>query len=414
MTVVALAQDADRPVVSKKKPPTTGTTVNLINLLVQKGVLKEEQAAELIKQSEDEAYVAREAARDATAKADEAAKTAGAAAAAASPPGSKRVTYVPEIVKRQLREDLRKEVMTQAKNEGWASPGKYPEWASRIRFYGDFRGRWENIMYPGGGYNSIGQVIDFNAINTARLTTFLTIAIRTDIRWSTRHRVVNAPAYARGWAWRRICSMASRRACGSPPARTTRRSRPIRRWAVLAGTSRSMGCGLIAPYIKYEPFRSPWGSGLGEPSAVAFTAGRFDNPFWSPTELVWDSDLGFDGIAVQARHEIMPGFTPFVVAGAFPIFNTSLDFSTIEPVKFKSEDKYLFGGQLGFVWKSRATGWFHFRRCDLRLQQREGQAVEPLRPFERERLRHRLAAAVLCAKGKYLYLSARHHPECAQ
>ncbi len=134
MTTFALAQDADRPVISKKKPPTTGTTINLVNLLVQKGVLKEEQAAELIKQAEDEAYVAREAARDATAKADEAAKTASAAASAASPPGSKRVTYVPEIVKRQLREDLRKEVMTQAKNEGWASPGKYPEWASRIRF----------------------------------------------------------------------------------------------------------------------------------------------------------------------------------------------------------------------------------------------------------------------------------------
>ncbi len=107
----AFSQDGDRPVVSKKKPPTTGSTVNLVNILVQKGVLKEDQAADLIKQAEDEAYVSREAARDANTKADDAAKTAAAAAAAASPPGSKRVTYVPDIVKRQLRDDLRREVM---------------------------------------------------------------------------------------------------------------------------------------------------------------------------------------------------------------------------------------------------------------------------------------------------------------
>ncbi len=162
----ALAQDnADRPTVSKKKPTASSSTTNLVNMLVKQGVLNDEQAAELIKQSEDEAYVAREASRDATAKADEAAKAASAAASAASPAGSKKVTYVPEIVKRQLREDLRQEVMSQAKKEGWASPGTYPEWASRIRFSGDFRGRWEEITYPQGGYNATGAITDFNSIN---------------------------------------------------------------------------------------------------------------------------------------------------------------------------------------------------------------------------------------------------------
>ncbi|NGX96919.1 MAG: hypothetical protein EKK35_13645 [Bradyrhizobiaceae bacterium] len=348
----AFSQDGDRPVVSKKKPPTTGSTVNLVNILVQKGVLKEDQAADLIKQAEDEAYVSREAARDANTKADDAAKTAAAAAAAASPPGSKRVTYVPDIVKRQLRDDLRREVMNQAKAEGWASPGKYPEWASRIRFYGDLRGRWENVMYPSGGYNSQGRIFDFNAINTGSPYDISNISNpnfnpplinTTQNRERARLRArlgMEADLFEGFTAGLRI-------ATGSDTS-------PI-------STNQTMGANggnfskyavwLDRAFIKYEPFKSPWGWGVAEPSSVSLLAGRFDNPFWSPTDLVWHRDLGFDGVAIQARHEIAPGFTPFLVAGAFPIFNTSLDFSSIEQVKYKSEDKYMFGGQLGFAWK---------------------------------------------------------------
>ncbi|XSC48414.1 putative porin [Bradyrhizobium sp. RDT10] len=106
-----------------------------MNLLVKQGVLNEDQAQALIKQADDEAYVAREAAKGANARADEAAKAANAATAAASPPGTRHVTYVPEIVKRQLREEIKREVMDKAHKENWASPGAYPEWAQRIRFF---------------------------------------------------------------------------------------------------------------------------------------------------------------------------------------------------------------------------------------------------------------------------------------
>jgi hypothetical protein len=118
------APPPDKPVVSKKKPTSPNATINLVNILVQKGVLSEEHAQIVIKEAEDEAFVAREAAKTAKAKADEASKTATAAAAAASPPGTKHVTYVPEFVKKQLRDEIRKEVMAQAQDEGWASPGK--------------------------------------------------------------------------------------------------------------------------------------------------------------------------------------------------------------------------------------------------------------------------------------------------
>jgi hypothetical protein len=148
----AAAQDeagspARRPTVARTAPPSSNATINLINLLVKQGTLSEEQAAGLIKQADDEAYVARQAVRDAATKADGAEKKAATAADAVSPPGTKRVTYVPEIVKKQLRDEIRAEVMEKAEKENWASPGKYPEWAQRIRFYGDIRTRYE--LVPG-------------------------------------------------------------------------------------------------------------------------------------------------------------------------------------------------------------------------------------------------------------------------
>ncbi len=135
----AVAQDSDQSAspskssVSRKKPPSPIAMVNLVNLLVQQGVITEEQGKAVIKQAEDQASVARESAKDVQIKAVEAAKAANAAAAAAMPPGTKRVTYVPEFVKKQIRDELKEEVMKTAAKDNWASPGLYPEWASRIR-----------------------------------------------------------------------------------------------------------------------------------------------------------------------------------------------------------------------------------------------------------------------------------------
>ena len=66
------------------------------------------------------------------------------------PPGTRHVTYVPEVVKRQLREEIKQEVMAKAQKENWASPGTYPEWAQRIRFYGDARVRYQGNYFPTG------------------------------------------------------------------------------------------------------------------------------------------------------------------------------------------------------------------------------------------------------------------------
>jgi len=57
--------------------------------------------------------------------------------------------------------------------------------------------------------------------------------------------------------------------------------------------------------------------------------------------------MGFDGVAMKGTYQIYKNVTPFLTAGAFPVFNTDLNFSSTNPAKFKSTDKWLYAAQFG-------------------------------------------------------------------
>jgi hypothetical protein len=334
--------DSKRPKVMAAKPTSPNATINLVNLLVSQGVLKEEQAEMLIKQAEDEAYVSRQAAKDASVKADEAAKAANAAASVANPPGTRHVTYVPEVVKRQLREEIKQEVMAKAEKENWASPGKYPEWAERIHFYGDIRARYQGSFFPKG--NDQNDAFNYNAINTGapydisnfnlnNAPTLNASQNRNQGRFRARLGL-DADLTHDFYAGLRIATGES--------------NSPVSTNQTLGGSGGNFSkysLWLDRGFLKYQSFNQDYVASLG----------RFDNPFWSPTDLVWYRELGFDGFALQAKHEVSERFTPFGVLGAFPIFNTDFNAGTnliatdFEPAKFPSHDKWLFGGQFGFA-----------------------------------------------------------------
>ena len=124
-------------------------------------------------------------------------------------------------------------------------------------------------------------------------------------------------------------------------------------------------------FLKYEIGDSP-------NRLAAITFGRFDNPFFTPTTIMWANDIGFDGIAAQGRYEIFKGFTPFLSGGIFPVYNTDLNFASTQQPKINSEDKYLYAAQGGIDWKINkdfafkgAVGYYDFQNV-------QGQVSAPL------------------------------------
>ena len=335
-------------------------TINLINRLVRRGALSKEDAEELIKQAEEDAVIAREQ------------------AAAALPPSitddTVRVTYIPEVVKAQLRDSIKQEVMTQARNENWAAPRSIPDWTLRIRFSGDIRMRGEGDYFPDGSDNT-GAFPNFNAINTGSPfdVTGIVFSPQYNVdqdrqRFRLRARLAAEADLGDGFtAGLRIG--------------TGENNNPVSQNQSIGLANQGQGGNfskyavwLDRAFLKYQ---------AGGPSGGEFAVsiGRFDNPFFKSGEMIWDDDIGFDGFAVQAKHQVFKGFTPFVTGGAFPVFNTDFNFASNRADKFKSTDKWLYAGQLGFDWKITKDLSAKFGAAYYYFDGIEGRLSDPFTPL---------------------------------
>jgi hypothetical protein len=393
-------------------PPSENVTINLINRLVERGVITRQDADELLKQAEQDAAAAqaqadakqiaaaKETAAIQLAAADEAAakrvaaakevaeiqiaaakqiaeiQAAAKASSAAQPttvaqsptttPSSSaapsasapsatapaqpeseddtvRVTYVPEIVKAQLRDEVKQEVLAQARKENWAAPNTFPSWVSRFTPFGDIRIRYEGDNYPIGNDTSGGGFTNFNAINTGApydvSQNNLNFAPSLDVdqnrsRFRIRARVGTAIDLGEGF------TSGFRIATGENDSPVTENQTLGVANSAQGGNFSKYALWVDRAFIKYEVG--------GEPDKnLAFTVGRFDNPFFDPSTLIWADSIGFDGGAVQAKFPAYQTVVPYLTFGAFPVFNTDLNFATNQPTKFRSEDKWLYAAQLG-------------------------------------------------------------------
>jgi len=134
--------------------PTQNVTVNLITRLMQRGVLTRGDAVELIQQAEGDAEVARANA--------EAARAAEALPLAED---SYSVSYIPESVRLQMRDEIKQQVLAEVRNEKFFTLDGRDGWPSRIQLFGDLRLRYDYLSYPEGNDNT-GAFPNFNAINT--------------------------------------------------------------------------------------------------------------------------------------------------------------------------------------------------------------------------------------------------------
>ena len=329
--------------------PSLSVTVNLIKQLVELGVLPKEKAANLLQQAENEAAQARAqllAERDSAIQAAVSRTIASLQADPSTaqeplppPETSSRVTYVPEVVRSQIRDEIKRDLQSTARTEHWGAGPKPPEWIERIKLTADLRVRGETIGF-GAGNDHTGAFPNFNAINTGdpfdTSGNLFSPQLNVD---QDRQRIRLRARFG-------IESQLGEGFTAGMRVATGNTNSPV-------SVNQDMGLangGQGGNFSKYQLWLDrafvKWDTGTSADRGLSASAGRFDNPFFH-TEAIYDADLGFDGFALQGHYKVHDRFTPFFNAGLFPFFNTELHFATNQPAKFPSEDKWLYGAQVG-------------------------------------------------------------------
>ncbi|ODT80842.1 MAG: outer membrane receptor for ferric coprogen and ferric-rhodotorulic acid [Nitrosomonadales bacterium SCN 54-20] len=315
------------------------TTLNLIHLLVEQGVIKQEVADEMIRKAEQKAKASQQQARE----------QSGQPQAGEPKKGEVRVTYVPEHIKKEIRDQLREEVVGQAKQERWGNVNATPEWLDRFTLEGDIRLREQADFFgdrnaPAANFQAIGQQIDNTTKDSHHrerirmrlgINANVTQGIDLGLRLTTGN--VNGPAVTGDLM-------------GGSPTSTLQ---------TLGTFNSKFSFVLDQAYLKLSPW--DW---------LTVSGGRFPNPFFvgtvgniytgtigkAPhtiptagvvhTDLLWDVDVNFEGLAVNLHPWKKQERTikPFLNAGIFPLQKIN------QSETVKAKDKWFYGAQAGVEW----------------------------------------------------------------
>jgi hypothetical protein len=307
------------------------TVVNLLQVLVDQGVITREKAAQMVKAAQDKA-------------------AADAAAVAKSDEGAVRVPYVPQIVKDEIAKQVAEEVkpgvvadvISEAKTEKWGVPGALADWLTRTRLTGEVTLREEGVLYDGS--NAHNQFFNYFAINQAgSIAKAGQNAFLDDDETRVRFR---------GRARLGVESDLSDSLTAGMRLVTGNTSDLVSETQTVDGTA-PYQFGLDELYIRLDERnaqRFPW---------LTVVGGRFLNPYQTPTDLIFHKDLTFTGFATTARLGLGDGSPDqsqvFFTVGAHPL----------QEVEFSPDDKWLVAAELGtnFRWgeaqRLRFTGAFY-------------------------------------------------------
>jgi len=333
--------------------PSENATINLIRLLVEQGILKQDKADALIAQAQNEAAQAKQAA----------ASTAVAAGPVAAP-GDVRVQYVPAAVRDQIRDQVKAEVMATAKQENWAAPNTFPDWASRISFDGDIRLRDESRYYSGSNSN---EIVDFAKLNnngpydvnpnsSTALPPLLNTREDRENLFRLRARLGMKAVISPEW------TAGIRIGTGSD-------NNPVSTTQNLGGGFSKKDIWLDQGYLTWKPSNE-----------LTLTGGRFANPFMS-TDMLYSNDLNFDGVAAIFDHKLRRDWGVFGTVGAFPVDYTNDTTTSNGFDKEESDNKWLYGAQIGAKWAINSNNRLKGALAYYRFDDIEGQRSSPCEPW---------------------------------
>jgi hypothetical protein len=263
-----------------------------------------------------------------------------------SSPDDIRVTHIPQPVKDQIKEEIKLELATNRTSREIANSLRLPKWVENGKAAFDLRVRYAGTFFPTGN-DAAGVFWNFNAINTGAPYDYKGSSepplLNVD---QNRNQYLLRARFGMDFAMSENFSSGFRVATGSNNSPvSTNQGMGVANSATQGqgGNFSKYAIWLDRAFLRYD-------FNVIEPIKSTAWVGRFENPFFS-TRLIWDDDLGFDGAALTTKANITENFALFGTGGAFVVYNTDFNFSSNQPQKFASYDKYMFGGQGGFEWK---------------------------------------------------------------
>lgn len=274
------------------------TTQALIDALVEQGVLSREKADALISAARAKAQASVAAQADAPKQ-----------AATASGKPVLRVPYVPESVRAQIRDQVKEEVVAQARAERWGVPNA-PSWVNRIKIDGDMRVRYQHDSQDKNNTPARDYVVAdvLNANGISRSPDFARYAVNdagdllpsADTQGSRSRERLRLRLGLTAKVTDEI-GVGVRLATGSETDRVS--------------TNQTLGQN----FNKYQVFVDRAFVRIDPAEWITIQGGRIPNP-WFSTEMTWNENLNFEGFATTVRRpEVNDGFAPFLTLGYFPL-----------------------------------------------------------------------------------------------
>lgn len=312
------AQAADKPADTSGESveAVRATVLNLIRALVDQGVISAAKAQDMLRQAGIDPAVLN------APQVTQAAPPAGAGPAEAAKP-EVRVPYIPQTVKDEMREELRQDIVAQARAEGWGQPGVLPDWVTRFTLFGDMRVRYQREQFSSSN-DPLPQDIDaYYQLQPGTTKTTLGSREQEVIRARLGFNVQLGNNWA---AQMRVVTVNGDTLTASPVSYNVDE----------ASYGRPFSAGVDLANIEWRP----------DP-ALRLVLGRFERPYWG-SDLIFANDLSFDGIVAQAT----PRLFSDAWTGRFTLGMQPLTTNWIGPYN-GATGQWMYAAQLGAEWHAR-------------------------------------------------------------
>ncbi|MCW5623144.1 MAG: putative porin [Burkholderiales bacterium] len=286
------------------------TTNSLLDLLVEQGLISRQKADALIQQAQQRAEARRKAAPP----------------VAVPDADVVRIPYIPEVVKRDIEEKIKQQVLVQAKTERWGDPGALPAWLDRITWDGDFRLRYQMDRFPDDHvpnvHPAVAQANGIDIDNTSETRHRLRLRFRFGLTAAISDKSTVGLRMSSGTAGDGAETAANQ---------------------TMGVYGSRFNFGIDRAYFQYKP-NNAW----------VLSAGRIGNPFFAPTDLVWHRELSLDGVTAKYTRGNEGATRTFATAGVFPIQDVAPN-----PIN-KANSKWMFGYQAGVSTQLAPDRKFNF------------------------------------------------------